>query len=117
MLEELLQTQNTIRELNEQTIAVSDVMNRTSIVAPISGVVVNLQVFTQGGVVTPGQPLLDIVPIDDGLIIEARVDPIDVDVVRPGLKAQVMILTGEKTPIEYLLQPIALSFQRAFRES
>ena len=52
---------------------------------------VNLQVHTTGGVIAPGAALLDIVPSGDALIIEARVDPRDIDVVRWGLPARVRL--------------------------
>ena len=64
-------------------------MHRTAIAAPIGGRIVDLKVHTVGGVVLPGQPLLDIVPSDDNLIVDAKVDPKDRDVVRPGLPAEV----------------------------
>lgn len=51
----------------------------------------NLQVHTLSGVIAPGASLLDIVPSDDPLVIEARINPGDIDVVRPGLDAHVRI--------------------------
>jgi HlyD family type I secretion membrane fusion protein len=59
------------------------------VVAPIDGTVVRLQVHTVGGVVAPGMPILDIVPGNDTLLIDARVDPKDRDVVRTGLPAEI----------------------------
>ena len=47
---------------------------------------------TPGGVVAPGEKLLDIVPSDDRLVVEARVDPQDIDVVRAGLTAEVRFI-------------------------
>lgn len=74
----------------EQELAASrDVLDRTQITAPVSGVVIAKRVTTIGGVVGPGEPLLEIVPSEDTLLIEARVSPIDIDVVRAGLKASV----------------------------
>ncbi len=49
----------------------------------VSGTVVGLRAVTTGGVVEPGVPLMEIVPADDPLIVEARVKPADIDVARP----------------------------------
>ncbi|WP_325891531.1 HlyD family type I secretion periplasmic adaptor subunit [Grimontia sp. NTOU-MAR1] len=77
--------------LDEQIAAAKDILNRTTISAPLSGTVLNLQVFSEEGVITPGQPLLDIVPSNEGLVIEAKVDPSDIDQVRSGMKAQIRL--------------------------
>ena len=60
-------TQKTIDGLNERVRAATDVLARTDIVAPVSGSVVGLRIFTRGGVVAPGAPLMDIVPNADRL--------------------------------------------------
>ena len=62
------------------------------ITAPVAGTVVDLQVKTPGGVVEPGEPLLDLVPAGAELLLEARVAPTDIDEVHPGLEAQVHLL-------------------------
>lgn len=90
-VQELRDAQNEYRDLVEQIRAARDVLNRVVIRAPIGGAVVNLQVHTPGGVIAPGDPLLDIVPLDGRLIIEARVDPKDIDIVRQGLSAQIRL--------------------------
>ena len=157
-----------------QLLAAKDVIARSSIRAPIAGTVVALQVHTSGGVIKAGEPLLSIVPRDEPLVIEARVDPNDIDIghkglpaqvrltpfnarmvpsipasvvwvsadsmndqktgasyylarikltelpkdvqLYPGMPAEVMILTGERTFLSYLAAPITRSFRRAFRE-
>lgn len=158
--------------------AAKDVILRSKIKAPITGAVVGLQVHTTGGVVKPGDALMSIVPKDEPLVVEARVDPNDIDVVQkgmtaqvrltplntrdvapldgkviwisadrmtekessagyylarikldnqadslpkgvdlyPGMPAEVMILTGERSLFGYLSAPITRSFRRAFRE-
>ncbi|NGN98264.1 HlyD family type I secretion periplasmic adaptor subunit [Grimontia sp. S25] len=78
-------------DLDEQIASSKDILNRTTISAPLSGTVLNLQVFSEEGVITPGQPLLDIVPSNEGLVIEAKVDPSDIDQVRSGMKAQIRL--------------------------
>lgn len=91
MATELQDTQTNAAALSDKLRAASDVQGRTIITAPQDGKVVDLKVFTIGGVVTPGQPILDLVPSEDTLIIEARVSPLDIDVVRPGLPAHVRL--------------------------
>jgi len=87
----LSETQAELFDLADRIRASEDKLIRTEVRAPIDGTIVNLQVHTLGGVIGPGASLLDIVPSDDPLVIEARIDPSDVDVVRPGLDAQVRI--------------------------
>jgi HlyD family secretion protein len=156
------------------------VLERTLITAPIDGTVVALRFRTPGGVVRPGEAVLDIVPVDEELLIDARVAPTDIDAVRigqparvvlpafeqrtmpriegwvrqvsadalddpesgqrfflarieidraqlaaleptieltPGMPAEVYVMTGEHTVLDYLLDPIRDSLRRAFRES
>ena len=87
----LSETQAELFDLADRIRASEDKLIRTEVRAPIGGTIVSLQVHTLGGVIGPGASLLDIVPSDDPLVIEARIDPGDVDVVRPGLDAQVRI--------------------------
>ena len=89
--QQLQDVRNERLDLLEKISAAEDVLRRIDIRAPLDGTVVNLQVHTSGGVIGPGEPLLDIVPTNDRLIIEARIDPKDIDVVHPGLKAQVRL--------------------------
>lgn len=157
-----------------------DVLTRTSITAPISGIVVENRFSTVGGVIRPGEPILDIVPQEEELLIDARVSPNDIDSIQIGMSAQIIlsaysqrrlpridgrvksisadrlvdettgqayflarvevnpqellaledritltagmpaevyILTGERTALEYLMEPVIQSFRRAFRET
>lgn len=71
--------------------AARDVVDRSRIRAPIAGTVVSLQVHTTGGVIKPGDPLLSIVPQDEPLVIDAQVDPNDIDVIHKNLSAQVRL--------------------------
>jgi HlyD family secretion protein/epimerase transport system membrane fusion protein len=77
---------------SERLFASKDILNRTTIRSPIAGKVVNLQFKTDGGVVQKGEPIMDIVPSDDLLLIDARISPNDIDVVHTGLPAQVHLL-------------------------
>lgn len=87
------------RELNEKRadlakisanrIAIDDRMTRTTVTSPVRGIVKTLKISTIGGVVQPGSDLLEIVPLEDNLLIEARVRPQDVAFLHPGQKAMV----------------------------
>lgn len=91
--EDLTKVRGALAELRSQLASRQDVLTRTVVRAPISGTVMNVRVTTESGVIAPGEPIMDIVPEDVNLIIDARVKPNDIDNVRPGLEARVM-LTG-----------------------
>jgi HlyD family type I secretion membrane fusion protein len=176
--DELRDVQGRLTELRERLIVAADELHRTVITAPTAGIVMDLRFRTTGGVVGAGEPILDIVPADEALVIEAKVKPTDIDMVhnglpaqvrltafkqrttpvlvgevehvaadsmtdqrtgvshyiahvvierheferagnielRPGMPADVMILTGRRTALEYLVTPLRDSFARAFRE-
>lgn len=176
---ELRDVQTRMADLRERMASAADVLSRMVVTAPMSGIVVDMQYFTTGGVVAPGRPILDIVPQDDTLIVEARLRPNDVDAVNrgqganvhftglkarttpmlqgeviyvspdsladersgqhfytarvaipadqlarlngqtltPGMPADVVIVTGERTALQYFVQPLTDSFRHAFRES
>lgn len=178
-VDQLGRVQGELLDLSERLRAAQDVRTRTDILAPQAGTVVGLRMHTAGGVVGPGEPLLDIVPSGDRLIIEAQIDPQDIDVVHeglgahvrltsftqrnavpiagrvvsvsadrltddrsgfsyylakieltedprialegaelyPGMPAEVMIVTGSRTALEYLMRPITSSLRRSMRES
>jgi len=175
---DLRNVQAQLFDLEEQERSSKDVLNRTEIRAPNRGIIVNMSVFTAGGVIGSGEALLDIVPLDQKLIVRAEVNPADIDVVfmgakarisfpafsqrevspiegsvigisadsltndrtgasyyqalvqidnldssslkieqlRPGMQANVMISTGERTALQYFLKPILVSFRRAMTE-
>ncbi len=66
-----------------------DVLRRVDVLAPVSGTAQNLKVFTIGQVVKAGEPLVDIVPGSERLIVEARISPTDIDGVHSGQDAEV----------------------------
>jgi HlyD family secretion protein len=86
------EVQNQIFQLRERLQAANDQLSRTAVRAPEDGVVTDLKVHTPGGVIGAGAPLMDLVPRQDRLVITARVRPEDIDVVRPGLEADVNLL-------------------------
>ena len=175
---ELREVQVERAAVTERMRAAESKLRRTEIVAPKDGVVVNLRYFTTGGVIEPGAPILDIVPVGESLVIDAQLDPTNIDEVRaglaaevrlvafkqritptvaglvkhvsadalvddhtgrayyvarveisrseldrlssvelyPGMPVEVMIATGERTALDYLLTPVTESFTHAFRE-
>lgn len=87
--------------LTEQLDSAADTLARTEIVARQAGTVMGLDVHTLGGVIKPGAAILDIVPKDDKMIVEARVRPEDIDIVHKGLPAEVRFTSfnSRTTPV------------------
>ncbi|WP_244483426.1 HlyD family type I secretion periplasmic adaptor subunit [Mesorhizobium sp. 1M-11] len=164
----------------ERLNASKDVLDRTVVTAPVTGKIANLKFKTSGGVIGPGQAILDIVPTNEELLIDARVSPSDIDVVAagleatvhltayssrgmprvtgtvksvsadrvtdeatgqsyylarvevppselesldegvvmmPGMPAEVLIVTGKRTVLAYLMEPFMAAFRRGLREA
>ncbi|MGJ8605981.1 MAG: HlyD family type I secretion periplasmic adaptor subunit [Marivita sp.] len=95
---ELEQIRAEISELQERRKVAVDILNRTEIRAPGSGTIQNLKVHTVGSVIRPGDVMMELVPEDEELIINARVSPIDKDNVAPGLSTEVRF-TAFKTKL------------------
>ena len=174
----LSEVQAELYDVAQRLVATRDKVARTEIKSPANGRVLGLSVHNVGGVISPGKPILDIVPQKEELIIDAQVSPIDIDRVHvglmaevrfsafkqaltpkvqgkvinlsadrltdeksgqpyyqaqieltpdsyvklgdmellPGMPAEVLINTGERTVFEYLMQPITNAFARAFIE-
>jgi HlyD family secretion protein len=89
--EEASRVQSELAEIEQRLAASRDVLERTLITAPVDGTVVALRFRTPGGVIRPGEPVLEIVPDSEELLIDARVSPMDIDVVRAGLPARVVL--------------------------
>ena len=88
---ELRVTEAKLSELAEREIAVSDRLLRVDLRAPLSGIVHELAVHTVGGVVTAAEPVMLIVPEEQGLTIQARISPADVDQVVNGRSARLRL--------------------------
>lgn len=69
----------------------ADQLKRATITSPVRGIVKDIQVTTVGGVLQPGGKLMEIVPLEDQLLIETRINPRDIAYIRPGLPATVKI--------------------------
>ena len=180
VIEELSKVQTELTELHEKTQWIKDTVERTVIKAPESGMVLGLMIHTIGAVIPPGGHLLDIVPQQEKLIVEAQVSPMDIDrihigqqtevrfsafksaktlkigghlltlsadritdeqnkssfylarvevekegledlrkndlILVPGMPAEVLINTGDRTFFEYLMKPLSNIFARSFNE-
>jgi HlyD family type I secretion membrane fusion protein len=88
---QLRTTQSSLAEALPRFEAAQDVLNRTVIRAPMGGAIVGLSIFTEGGVVQAGARLMDIVPADDPMIVEARLPLYDINDVQPGFTADVRL--------------------------
>ena len=73
--------------------AAADMLERTRVTAPATGAVVGLSVFTEGGVVQPGARLMDVVPSDNPLVVDARLQVTDINDVAPGRAADVRLVS------------------------
>lgn len=81
--------QSQLAEVEDKLLAARQVLARTEIRAPVSGVVVGLRPTTVGGVIRPGEPLMDVVPNGGKLVVTAKVSPRDIDNLHVGQKAVV----------------------------
>ena len=95
-LSQLRDTEKSLSDAQEQKKAADDVLARTVIRAPRSGTVINLTVHTIDAVIKPGETIMNVIPNQDRLVVEARVSPLDIDVVKVGLAAKIR-LTAYKT--------------------
>lgn len=87
--EQLRDAQAQIAEAEEQIISLSDQVNRTVITAPVSGTVVGRQVHTVGAVIRAGDTIMDVVPSNDGFVVEARIPTRDIDNIFIGQFAEI----------------------------
>jgi HlyD family type I secretion membrane fusion protein len=99
-----------ISDARLQLTIASDVLQRIDIKAPVTGTVQQLKVFTIGGVIRPGDPILDIVPSSDTLVVRAKVLPIDIDRILTGEKVEVRVpqfMKFELRPIEGVVRSVS----------
>ncbi len=101
ILEELQKTQRELAIALQQYKAKKDIQNRPIIRTPINGTVVNLQYHTIGGVIRSGEMIMEIIPKNDILIIKARLNPRDIDMIHKGLSAKVQLTAylSRRTPM------------------
>lgn len=83
-LTELRDVENKLAELTQQRVAAEDALARIAILSPQTGIVHDLAVHTIGGVISPGETIMEIVPVNDKLVVETRLHPADIDQVFKG---------------------------------
>lgn len=91
---------DTLKELatlRQNLRASQDQLNRTVLQSPMRGVVNNVSVTTIGGVVRPGEEILQIIPLDEELFVEARVKPENIENIRPGQEATIKLSAYDYT--------------------
>lgn len=91
VVDELTTSLEELYDLEQQYIAIADRVDRATVRAPAAGEVLDLRLNSLGGVVNPGETLMEIVPSLDTFFVEARVNPIDIDRVKIGQKAEVRL--------------------------
>jgi len=99
VLNDLREAQGKIAELSERKTAAQDQLKRIDIRAPQSGIVNQLSVHTVGGVINSGETVMQIVPVTDKLLVEAKVAPQDIDQVAPNAMTTVRIMAGNQRTI------------------
>lgn len=86
---ELAETMSKLNAMAESNVGLSDRVARSQLRSPVKGVVKRLMINTIGGVVQAGRDIIEIVPLEDNLLVEVRVQPRDIAFLRPGQKAMV----------------------------
>jgi len=89
--EELVKQKTELAGLTESTVAMEDRVQRTLVRSPVRGLVKTIHTRTIGAVIQPGAAIIEIVPVEDSLLIEAQVRPEDIAFIHPGQKATVKI--------------------------
>jgi adhesin transport system membrane fusion protein len=90
-LDEMNSFRRELKSLREIMSAGEDRVTRTDVRSPVRGTIKQINLNTIGGVVRPGESILEIVPLDDTLLIEARIRPADIAFLHPGQKAMIKI--------------------------
>lgn len=98
---ELRDIRDQLNETSERRKQASDILDRTVIRAPVRGMVQNIQFHTTSGVIRSAEPIMDLIPLDDDLIINAHIRPMDIDSVQLGNVAEVRLsaFSSRTTPV------------------
>lgn len=94
---QLAQINSTLNDTKVRNVNAADQYERSLIRAPADGVVDKLAITTIGGVITPGEALLEIVPVSDPLVVEASINPTDIDRVQVGQDARIRLSAFSQT--------------------
>ena len=98
---ELREVEGRLAETRERLLAAEDTFERIDVLAPVSGTVLNLAFHSPGGVIGPGEKILEIVPNEDKLVVEVRISPADIDSVHAGQDVALRVSTVDArfTPV------------------
>lgn len=107
ILTQLRETQQKLTAALEKEKAADVILTRTNIRSPITGTVIGLDVHTIGGVIRPGQTIMEIVPSKERLVIEAKISPLDIDVVHNGLVAKIRLIAFKTRTTPVLLGKVS----------
>lgn len=94
---ELVKMQTELTMLGEQLVVKDDQLKRTVLASPVRGLVKNIRVNTVGGVITAGAPVMEVVPVTDEVLVEARVKPRDIGFVKLGQPVEVKLTAYDYT--------------------
>lgn len=103
----------TISDARQQLVVANDALQRIEIKAPVTGTVQQLKMFTVGGVIRPGDPIMDIVPSADVLVVRAKVMPVDIDRIVAGDVVEIRVPQF----VRFELKPIMGSVRSISRDS
>lgn len=96
---ELAAIETQVSSIEPQYYGAKEKLKRVEVVAPVSGRVVNMQVYTKGGVIRSGDAILDIVPESDDLVVEARVETKDIEKLKVGQATRVRLTAFDETEV------------------
>ncbi|KGA22164.1 hemolysin secretion protein D [Pectobacterium brasiliense] len=96
-LSQLSEAQTSLNKIEATGKALEDRVNRTLVVSPVRGIVQQVLVNTIGGVIQPGSDLVEIVPLDDKLLVEAKIRPQDIAFLHPGQDAIIKLTAYDNT--------------------
>lgn len=103
---ELADLETRISSVGPQYYGAREKLKRVAVAAPVSGRIVNMQVYTEGGVIRGGEPILDIVPESDELVVEARVATADIEKLSVGQDTRVRLTAFDQTDVPEALGAI-----------
>ncbi|MBX9909025.1 MAG: HlyD family type I secretion periplasmic adaptor subunit [Beijerinckiaceae bacterium] len=104
---ELQEAQLGLAEVVERIVQAEDVLRRLVVAAPQEGIVANIRMRTAGSVIAAGEAILDIVPENEPLIVEAKVDPRDIDSVRVGAETRIRLTAFNARTLPPLLAKVS----------
>jgi HlyD family secretion protein len=100
---QLVETRQKISDLRERAAVADDVLLRQEILAPRSGTVIGLKVFTLGQVIRSGEPLMEIVPVDEKLVIHVQLPTTEIEHISAGLQAEIRFPAFHSNKLPVLL--------------